>query len=207
MPTPSKAKKPSKDIRSTKGRADPTMRRKRANAFRRLTDVLTKGHVRHVVIGAQAVSAYVATRETYDLDLLVAEGAARRVDGLAGTAFERLHGRRGGVFVFRDPGSGAEIHVREAIDKSDQEALDSTIRVRLFARDVRVPAPEYLVVMKLASMQGQRKHWEDIISLIKADCIDTRFVIAHLVREHPGLIGLFLELVTQATPMPRRKRS
>jgi len=53
--------------------------------------------------------------------------------------------------------------------------------------------------MKLASRRGQRKHWEDVISLIRADCIDVRFVITHLVRQHAGMVELFLELVTQAT--------
>ena len=198
---------PSPQKKRAKSKNDPARKRQTGNAFRRIIDVLCRRRVRHVVIGAQAVRAYVRSRATDDLDLLVAERDLDRAVAAADDQFEHCSTRTGGVSVLRDLQSGAEIHIRAALERSDQDVLESTIGVRLFARSVRVPAPEYLVVMKLASMRGRRKHWQDIISLIQADCIDVRFVIAHLVREHPGLIELFLELVEHATPAPRRRAS
>jgi len=187
-----------------KKKPDAAQKRRITNAYRRLIDELAHHRIRYVVIGAQAVRAYVPTRETNDLDLLVAQDDVDRVVGLADKHWERGRTRVGGVRVLKDQRSSAEVHVRPAREQSDKEALQSTVRVQLFARKVRVPAPEYLVVMKLASMRGQRKHWEDIVNLIRSDFIDVRFVVAHLVREHPGLIELFLELVTHASPKPRR---
>ena len=187
-----------KKTAAAKKKPDAAQRRRIANAYRRIIDDLAKRPIRSVVIGAQAVRAYVPTRQTNDLDLLVAQNDVDRVISLADQSWERGRTRVGGVRVLRDRSSGAEVHLRPAREQSDKEALESTVRVQLFARKVRVPAPEYLVVMKLASMRGQRKHWEDIVSLIRSDFIDVRFVVAHLVREHPGLIELFLELVTQA---------
>ncbi len=185
-------------------KTDPAQKRRSSNAYRRIIDVLAQRRIRYVVVGAQAVRAYVPTRVTNDLDLMVAEDDVDRVLALADEHFERCRTRVGGVRVLRDRRSGAEVHLRAACEQSDREALESSVRVQLFARKVRVPAPEYLVVMKLASMRGQRKHWEDIVSLVRSDYIDVRFVVAHLVREHPGLIELFLELVTHASPKPRR---
>lgn len=189
---------------AAKKKPDAAQRRRIANAYRRIIDDLAHHRIRSVVIGAQAVRAYVPTRDTNDLDLLVAQTDVDRVISLADQNWERGRTRSGGVRVLRDQSSGAEVHVRPAREQSDKEAVESTVRVQLFARKVRVPAPEYLVVMKLASMRGQRKHWEDIVALIRSDFIDVRFVVAHLVREHPGLIELFLELVTHASSKPRR---
>ena len=190
--------------RTAKKTPDAADKRRIANAYRRLIDDLAQRRIGFVVIGAQAVRAYVPTRETNDLDLLVAEADVDQVVRVADSHWERCRNRVGGVRVLRDRGCCAEVHVRPAREQSEMEALESTVRVQLFARKVRVPAPEYLVVMKLASMRGQRKHWDDTIALIRSDYIDVRFVVAHLVREHPGLIELFLELVTRASPRPRR---
>ncbi len=195
---------PNKGKKRTAKKTDPAQKRRFSNGYRRIIDALTQRRIRYVVIGAQAVRAYVPTRTTNDLDLMVAEDDVDRVLAVADEHFERCRTRVGGVRVLRDRRSGAEVHVRAAREQSDLEALQSSVRVQLFARKVRVPAPEYLVVMKLASMRGQRKHWEDIVALIRSDYIDVRFVVAHLVREHPGLIELFLELVTHASPKPRR---
>jgi hypothetical protein len=167
-------------------------------------DLLDAAGVSYVVIGAQAVRAYLPTRQSDDLDLLVAAGDVDRVVALAEGSFEHDHSRGQLVSVLHDRRTGVEVHVRAAHDKCDQEALASGVAIELHSRTVRIPPPENLVVMKLASMRGQRKHWEDVIALLQADCIDVRFVVAHLAREHPGLIDLFLELVVEATPPSRR---
>ncbi|MBI4704951.1 MAG: hypothetical protein HY744_27920 [Deltaproteobacteria bacterium] len=173
--------------------------------FRRIVDALDGGQVPYVVIGALAVRAYLPDRATKDIDLLVSLAEIERVIALAGDDFEHEGTRQWGVHVLRDRRTGIEVHVRAAREKSDRQALESAITIRLFSRRVRIPAPEYLVVMKLTSMRGQRKHWEDVIALVQADCIDARFVIAHLVRQHPGLVDLFIELVTEATPKARAR--
>jgi hypothetical protein len=177
------------------------------NTFRRIVDVLNGEDIRYVVIGALAVRAYIPGRRSNDVDLLVAPSNVARVIRASAVDFDLIRTRGDEVTLLRDRRNGIEVHVRAAYEKSDRQALSSAISIPLFHREVRIPAPEYLVVMKLASMRGHRKHWEDVLALLKADCIDVRFVIAHLVREHPGLCELFMELVAEATPKSRRRPS
>jgi len=174
------------------------------NTFRRIVDVLRRDEIRYVVIGALAVRAYIPSRRSNDVDLLVSPSSIPRVIRKSAEDFELIRTRGDEVTLLRDRRNFIEVHVRAAHEKSDRQALSSAISIPLFQREVRIPAPEYLVVMKLASMRGHRKHWEDVLALLKADCIDVRFVIAHLVREHPGLCDLFLGLVAEATPQSRR---
>ncbi len=198
--------KPNKSTKQSSSKKDPTSLRQLGNTFRRIVDVLNDAQIRYVVIGALAVRAYIPTRSSNDVDLLVSRANLDRIVRLAHKDFKHVKTRIDEVAVLRDRRTDVEVHLRAAIEKSDKQALGSAITIGLFSRPVRIPAPEYLAVMKLASMRGQRKHWEDVISLVKADCIDVRFVLAHLVRQHPHLIDLFVELVAAATPKQRVKR-
>lgn len=168
--------------------------------FRRVVDILDEEKLRFVVIGALAVRAYVPSRRSNDVDLLVAPRDVARVVRATQGAFLQVRTRGDDVAVLQDRRNAVEVHVRPAVEPSDRQALASAITIDLFGRGVRIPAPEYLTVMKLASPRGQRKHLEDVRALLLKDCLDVRFVVAHLVREHPALTELFLELVARTTP-------
>jgi len=173
------------------------------DTFRRIVDILNGEQIRYVVIGALAVRAYIPSRRSSDVDLLVARTNVKRVVRAAHEDFQFDRTRGDEVTVLRDERNGVEVHVRAALEKSDKQALQSAIEVPLFGRDVRIPAPEYLTIMKLASMRGHRKHWEDTLALLKAGCIDVPFVCAYLVNQHPGLCELFLELVAESAKRRR----
>lgn len=172
------------------------------DTFRRMVDILEREKLRYVVIGALAVRAYIPSRRSADVDLLVSPTQLGRVVRAAHGPFVHVRTRGDEVAVLQDRRTGVEVHVRAAHERSDRQALASAITIDLFGRKVRLPAPEYLAVMKLASMRGQRKHMEDVLALLRAECLDVRFVAAVLMREHPTLAPLFLGLVTEATPMP-----
>lgn len=178
-----------------------TQTRLLGDTFRRIVDLLEDEEIAYVVIGALAVRAYLPARRSGDVDLLIAPERLATVVRLATEAdFATARSRGDDVTRLRDRKNGVEVHLRTAVDKSDREALASAVVAELFRRPVHLPAPEYLAVMKLASMRGRRKHREDILALLRADCIDVRFVVAHLVREHPRLLELFAELVSHAAP-------
>jgi hypothetical protein len=182
----------------TKG--TPAQMRRLGDTFRRIVDLLERERIGYVVIGALAVRAYIPARRSGDVDLMVAPGQVVDVVTLASPSFSVVRTRGDDVTVLRDRKNRIEVHLRSAVDKSDCEAIASVVAAELFGRRVRLPAPEYLVTMKLASMRGQRKHLDDILALLLADCVDVRFVVAHLVREHPMLVEVFAALVSQATP-------
>lgn len=172
--------------------------------FRCLMDVLDRGKIEHVVVGALAVSAYLPARRSGDVDVLVPRGKIARAVRLARESFALVDTRADDVTVLRDRMTGVEAHLRPVATRSDRHALKSAVAAKLFGLRVRLPAPEYLVVMKLASMRGRRKHFEDVLALLRADFIDVRFVLAYLVREHPLLVPVFAELVRQSTPSAAR---
>jgi predicted nucleotidyltransferase len=140
--------------------------------FHLVSDILDKAGIPYVLIGGFAVNHYKVTRQTADIDFLIADDAAQKVSGLfknegyqldySQEVFSRLRADRAHLmdldFMFVDRGT---------LDK----IINAGKKIEIAGCKFIVPSLEHLIALKLHAIKYNPKSREsrdlpDIIELI-----------------------------------------
>ncbi|HMP84684.1 MAG TPA: hypothetical protein PKA41_18475 [Verrucomicrobiota bacterium] len=150
------------------------------NLFQSINSEAQKRAVRFLVIGGLATNCYGYSRDTVDLDLLVQK--ERRQDWL--DLFSTLGYNLladGGVFVqFSPPKAGAwPVDLMLVREPTFAPMLEQSKEVELFATQMRIPALEHLLALKLHALKHTHvgrflKDFLDVENLVRVNRIDLR---------------------------------
>lgn len=149
-------------------------------AFHLVLDVFSKAGIPCVLIGGFAVNYYKVTRQTADIDFLIADDATEKISGLfknegyqldyAQEAFARLKSNREYLmdldFMFVD---------KETLDK----IIKAGREVKIAGCKFVVPSLEHLIALKLHSVKcnpklRENKDMPDIIGLIRVNKVEVK---------------------------------
>lgn len=145
-----------------------------------IANLLDRANIRSVLVGGLAVNYYHYTRQTNDIDFLIATNDAER-------AIEEL--KRGGFSLIDRYENFVRFKPNDPHHKPvdllfvDKHTLDQIIgsasKLRLIQKEIYIPSLEYLIALKLHAIKNNRKWRElkdllDIVELIKINNVDTK---------------------------------
>ncbi len=151
----------------------PARRRSFVAVVKAAESALRAARVKHVFVGALAVSAYGMPRTTSDVDVIVDyrdEDLRRMVEAFRRGGFrvseEDLHDARveGSHCTVHDVGSGFHLDLAPAAKSAAEDSLRHALRVRWHGTAIPVADPEHTVVMKL--VYGSDQDLEDALGIL-----------------------------------------
>lgn len=164
-----------------------------AAALKQVLSVARGVKISPVLIGAGALAAYGAPRYSEDLDFLLShKNATKLVRGLLDAGFKGPP-PSGDIFFYPlvSP-RGMQVDILGATEPLPLGAIRSARRGRFLGVPVRVPSPEYFVLLKLLAADGDPerslRHLGDVQDLLRVrPQVDLDAVRAHVRDDEPGL--------------------
>jgi predicted nucleotidyltransferase len=141
---------------------------------------LERAGIRYVLIGGVASSLHGRPRTTDDIDLLVDPVDAKRaLEVLDAAGYETAETNPHWIYkAFRD---GMTVDLMFNIHGNiylDDEMLEHAAHLSFDGQNVRVAAPEDVVVIKaLAHDEPSWRHWHDALAIIAAQPLDWDYVV------------------------------
>ena len=141
--------------------------------FELTTEIFKKAGVEHVLIGGFAVNFYGASRQTADVDFLIADEDREKVL----TAFEKAGYKlkeEGPIFArLLPPASFMDLDLLFVNRQTLQRISKNAKSVKLAGTELHIPSLEHLIALKLHAIKNDRERelmdLSDIVRLIRSN--------------------------------------
>lgn len=187
-----------------------------AAALRRVLAAQSRSGITDMVlIGAGALAAHGVPRYSQDIDLLLRDREARRlVRALHDVGFSGPPPSADVFFYTMSSKTGVEVDVLGATEQLYLDAIDKAMDAQFLGLPVRIPTPEFFVLLKLRAAEGnperELRHLGDIVDLVRArPATDLSFVRSYVHYNEPELsemLGRIDDSLARAKRPPARGR-